>query len=307
MTVVTHFRWHQMEVEDRRDITENMLRNKIVLRTSERVTWGQLRTMAPVPRWNDEHPTERGFYLDYIKPTHKSKRIWELDCEYTPFPGGQIDPDPLQRPVVITYDCTLVEQATLYDNKGRPIVNRAGEFIQGLMKQVPIVEYSFSKNLPGDPKFIQTHLGCVNSDTVKIRGLTWEPRTLLLSSVQGGEITKENRSEFVPISGKILADPRGWTSEVWNLGTVELKQVDRRVDDPKSKSGVAIKRVWTQVQIMTGSPAEPVTEPVPLDENGRQIIDALQDNKDEPLSKQKLISLRFNIQDEKPFLELPLR
>lgn len=307
MATITQFRWHEMEVEDKRDITANTIRNKIVLKTSERVTWTQLRTMQPVPRFNDEHPKEPGFYLDYIKPTHKSRHYWELETEYTPVKAGQIDPDPLKRDVVITYTTSLVEQASLFDRKGRPTVNRAGEFIQGLIKQVPIMEYTFVKNLPEDPKWLQTHLGAVNSDAIKLRGLLWEPKTLLLSAVQGGEITTENRSKFAPITGTIMADPRGWTQEVWNLGTVQLKEETIKVDDPSTKSGIAYKKVWRQVPITIGSPAEPVTEPVPLDEYGRAIVDSLDKSTTEPMKKGRLITLKFEMQDERPFAELPLK
>lgn len=300
MATITHFRWHEMEVEDRRNVTDNVIRNKIVLRTNERVTWTVLRMMQPVPRWNEEHPTERGFYLDHVKPTHKSKMVWELETEYTPIKGGQIDADPLARPVEIIYSSSLVEQPTLFDRKGRAIVNRAAEFIEGLVKQVPIVEYSFAKNLSKDPAWIQTHLGAVNSDTIKIRGLTWKPKTLLLSAVSGGAFVTENRSKYTPISGTILADPRTWTQEVWNKGTVQLKQVSRLIGD-------GFKDVYVQVPILEGSPAEPVSEPVPLDEEGLRIEEAIQKDEAEPLKKQKLITLKFDIQHEMPFAELPLK
>jgi hypothetical protein len=300
MATITHFRWHESEVEDRRDITANSIRDKIVLRTSERVTWTQLRLMRPVPRFGDEHPKEPGFYLDHVKPTHKSKRIWELETEYTPFKAGQLDADPLARPVEITYSTSLIEEPTLFDNKGRPIVNRAGEFIQGIVRQIPLVDYKFVKNLPGDPKWLQTHLGAVNSDPIKLRGLIWEPKTLLLASVEGGAFTTENRKSFTPISGSILADARGWTQEVWNTGTVELKEVEREIKGKK-------KKVWIQVPIVEGDPAENVSEPVPLDEFGKRIQEALQQSKDEPLKKQRLITLKFDVQPEKPFSELPLK
>jgi hypothetical protein len=306
MATITQFRWHEMDLDDKRDITANMIRNKIVLKTSERVTWTNLRTMQPVPRHGDEHPKEPGFYLDYIKPTHKSRHVWELETEYTPFKAGQIDPDPLARGVVITYTSSLVEQASLVDNKGRPTVNRAGEFIQGIVKQVPILEYTFVKNLAQDPRWIQTHLGAVNSDAIKLRGLLWEPKTLLLSAVQGGEITTENRSTFAPITGTIMADPRGWTQEVWNLGTVQLREETVKVPR-KDLPGTELKKVWRQIPITKGNPAEPVTEAVPIDEYGRWIPDSLDKSTTEPMKKGRLITLRFDMQDERPFTELPLK
>jgi hypothetical protein len=299
MQTITAWRWHEMDVTDVRVRTENKIINKVDLKTNVRMTWTKLRLMRPVPQWNDEHPSEPGFYLDFINPIQKSRLRWELECEYTPFKGGQIDPDPTARPAVVTYSTSLVEQATLRDNKGRPTVNRAGEFIQGLMLQVPIVEYKFSKNLKADPNWIQTHLGAVNSDTIKLRGLNWKPKTLLLQSVEGGEFITESRSSYTPTSGTILADPRTWTIEVWNTGTVQLEKQERIIKGKK-------KMIWVQVPIMAGNPAEPVTEPVPLDENGLVIKEAYERSNTEPMKKQNLITLKFDIQPEQPFAVLPL-
>lgn len=300
MATITRFRWHEMEVDDPRDVREAKIRNKIVLKTSDRVTWTDLRRMRPVPRWNDAHPKEPGFWLDFIKPTHKSRLVWELECEYTTFKGGQIDPDPIARPPVVTFQSSLVEQPTLSDRNKRPIVNRAGEFIQGIMQQIPIVEYSFTKNYAADPAWIQSHIGAVNEDTVKLRGITWKPNTLLLSAVSGGDFVEENRARYTSISGTIMADPRGWTQEVWNLGTVQLAQQERTIAGKK-------KMVWVQVPITEGDPAEPVSQPVPLDENGIAITDAYVPDRTEPLKKQKLITLKFDVQPLRSFAELPLR
>jgi len=307
MATITQFRWSEMEIDDPRDPREGKIRNKITLKTSDRMTWTQLRLMRPVPQWNDPHPKENGFYLDFIKPTHKTRHVWELEAEYTVFKGGQIDPDPIARPTVITFSASLVEEASLRDAKDFPTVNRAGEFITGLMRQIPIVEYLFTKNFTADPKWITSHLGAVNSDSVRIRGIDWKPKTLLLSSVSGGEFQEENRAKYTAISGTILADYRTWTQEVWNLGTVQLKQVERTFNDPSTPSGIVIKKVWVQVPILSGDPAEPVTEPVPIDEKGIFISDSIEQSTTEPMKKQKLITLKFDMQTSAAFSELPLK
>ncbi len=299
MATITQFRWHEMDVEDKRDVRENLVRNKITLKTSERVNWTTLRRMPPVPQWNQPHPTEPGFFLDFVKPNHKSRLVWELEADYTPFAGGQVDPDPLNRPPVITYSTSLIEQPTFYTPDNKPIVNRAGEFITGVMEQIPLVEYQFSKNLPADPAWLQTHLGAVNSDTITLRGLKWAPKTLLLATVSGGEFTTENRSTYTPTSGTILADYRTWTQEVWNRGTVQLKQVKRLI------RGVP-KLIWIQDPIKAGNPKEPVSEPVPLDERGFQIVEPFPGGIATE-TDQKFIRLKFDTQRSLPFAALPLK
>ena len=301
MVTVTRFIWHETEYDDPRDPREAKVRNKIKVRTSQKTNWTTLRTIRPIPQWGDAHPTEPGFYLDFIEPIHKSKVYWELEAEYTVFKGVQADKNPINIPLSITYNATLAEVASLKDARGFPIVNRAGEFIEGLVRQVPIVDYTFKKNVQSDPRWIQTHLGAINSDTVRIRGLTWEPKTLLLASVSGGEFVEEASAKYCELGWTILADPLTWTQEVWNRGTVQLKEVE--VEDAKGVKTM----VWKQVAITEGDPPEPVSEPKPLDEDGALISDAWQPSRTEPLKKQRLITLKFDMQHLMAFSELPLR
>lgn len=300
MATITNYITHQMDVEDKRDIRENLIRDKVILKTNSRVTWTTLRTMSPVPKWGDSHPREKGFYLDYIKPVHKSRLVWELELEYTPYKGGQIDPDPLARPADVTFSSSLIELPTFFDYKRRPMTTTAGEFISGIVESIPLIEYSITKNLGQDPAWLLTHLGAVNADPIKLRGRTWAPKTVLFSAVSAGPYITENRSLFSEFRLTLLADPRTWTKEVWNRGTVQL-ELRQRVTD----SG--IKSYYRQVQILEGDPPEPVQEPVPLDENGFVIDSYLQKDRTEPIKPGLLIKLNFETQHPRTFTNvLPL-
>lgn len=298
MSILVYAR-QEMEVEDKRDIRENLIRDKIKVKTSERYTWSRLRKTPPVPQWNQPHPTEAGFFLDYIKPHHRSRLCWELEAEYTAYKGGQIDPDPLQRPAVITFDASLVEQPTLFDAEGRPITTTAGEFIEGIVQRFPLVEYTVKKNLPADPKWLQTHMGATNKEPLRIRGLSWAPHTLLLATVAAGEYVTENRSVYSEYSLKILADPRTWYSDVWNLGTVELV----RLNDPAAPG----RGIWEQRPIMIGqgSKRTPVEAPYPLDKVGRAIRAHINPGEN-AVRPDELVKLRFQVQPARAFRELPL-
>lgn len=302
MATITHYITYEEEMADNRALAENFVRDKVKLKTSDRVTWSQLRNMRPVPRWGEAHQRETGFYCDFVKPNHKSRLVWELEIDYTPIKGGQVDPDPNARPPVITFVSSLIEQPTLFDKDGKPIMNAAGQFVTGVIERISIFDYTIEKNFPTDPGWLQSHLGAVNQDPVKLRGLIWAPKTLLFSAVSGGEYTTENRATFAPFRLTIMADPRKWIQEVWNQGTVELVQkmmVVRGASIPTN--------VWTQKPILRGDPPEPVEEPWPLDERGRALQDHLQQNKNEPIKAGKLIKLNFETQKVLAFSALPLK
>lgn len=294
--------WYsKTSIEKSRDGESNRLRNTLKILTTDRVTWDWLERQNWMPKANAEHFSEPGFYLDSWKPNQIQKCYWEVELEYVPFTLGKIDANPLNRRAEITFDATLVEQATLRDANGNPICTTAGEFFTGIMQQIPIVEYTIQKNLPSDPAFLLTHIGAVNLDTLKLRGVTWKPKTLLLASLSGGAFTIENRVEFAPYTMKLMGDPRSWTQEVWNRGTVQLRKVWRTFDDPKSKSGLTYKQIWIQEAIEAGDPPEPVSDPVPLDINGRAIPEYLQKDSTQPIRPDALIKLYFETQKALPF------
>ena len=279
-----------VKYKDTRDLKDNEIVDKIRLKTSQRVTWSQLRNMAPVPKWNQPHPRELGFYLDIIHPTQISRLVWELDAEYTIFKGGQQDPNPTSRPAEISGKSSLIEQPTFFDYRRRPITTTAGEFIPGVMQSIPITEYTVEKNLSADPGWIQTHVGGINEDAVRIRGLTWAPKTLMLGAVSFGAFKTEERATYSEYSLTIMADPRTWTHEVWNVGTVELYERDVLINGK-------FRTVWSQRDITRGSPPARVEDPVPLDDKGRAIVDYLNSGTGEPMKTSRLRTLKFDTQN----------
>lgn len=297
MVSIVAYSRQKMAVEDKRDF-DNRIVDTIKVKTSERVNWNTLRNMQPIPRWSQEHPTEPGFFLDFIKPNHIRRLLWELEAEYTTIRGGQVEANPLVRPADITFQTSLVEQPTFFDRKRQPICNRAGEFITGVMERIPLVEYSIKKNLAADPAWLQTHLGVTNSDAIKIRGLLWPANTLLLTSVSAGPYTTENRSTFSEYTIGLTGDARTWTQEVWNTGTVELRQVDKLVRTPE---GERYKRVWIQTPILEGDPPEQVQEPVPLTAEGLALQDYLEPRGAQSIKTGALISLKFDTQQQRNF------
>lgn len=304
MASIVAFKRYKRELSDTRELTTNEIREFIKVKTSDSVNWHTLRKMRPIPQWDDPHPKEPGFYLDYIDPRKISRLVWELEAIYTVFKGGQVDPNPLARPADVTFNTSLVEQATLFDNKRRPIMNTAGEFITGVSQQFPLLEYSVVKNLATDPDWLETHVGAVNSDVVKLRNRTWKPKTLLLSAVSGGAYQTENRTRYSEFQLTILADSRTWTQEVWNRGTVRLEKTKTIVKIGQGRW--TLKDVWRQIPILEGEEGSrtPVTEAVPLGLDAQPLVDFSEPGK--PIDPSKLVTLKFDVQPELPFSKLPL-
>lgn len=302
MATITEYARPQSKMKAGRDRDQNYVRDTVNLKTSDRVSFYQLLNMRPLPKFGDEHDREIGFYLDSIEPTlHAGGLHWKLELEFTPYKGKQLDPDPIARPADITLNTSLVEEPTYEDGKGNPTVNTAGQLINGIIRHVPLIEYTVKKNLATDPAWLQTHLGTVNQDVVTLRGRKWEPKTLMLMAASGGSYTTEYRTTFTEFTLTLMADARTWSQEVWNRGTVylvETYQVIRGV--PRS--------VWAQKKILQGSPPAPVDEPVFLDIDGQPILDHLKQTEGQNVDVSRVIKLNFLTQKEKTFSGvLPLK
>lgn len=299
MASIMAFRWYETDIEDKRDLAENIVRNKIKLKTDERVNWTTLRRMAPVPAWNDSHPTEPGFYLDFIKPKHVSRLVWELEAEYTLIKGGQVDSNPLSRPADISFDTSLIEVPTFFDSSDKPIVTSAGEFIPGVVQKIPTVDYSITKNLPADPAWLLTHIGGINASPMRIRGVSWPRKTLLLGAVSAGAFVTEERATYTEYKLKLLGNPLTWTNELWNVGTIELTQVQRHING-------RIRTIWVQKPILRGTPPAPVDDPVPLDRFGKAIVDYLDPGSGDVIKTGTLNKLYYDTQRIVDLSILPL-
>jgi hypothetical protein len=297
MATVTRFWISKSSMQDKND-NDNYVRDTLHLVTSDRMTWTQIRRQSFMPSFGGEHTKEPGFFLEGMTPNHLKRNYWEVELEYVPFKASQPDPSPLARPAEVLWSTTLVDQPTDRDNKGRFICTTAGEGITGVMRKIPLVQYDVTKNLGADPAWMLTHFGALNSDTIKLRGISWKPGTLLLVSGSGGPFVNENKVQYTEIKFSLLGDARGWQTEVWNRGTVRLDLLDRATWVKQGgRLVLRMRKVWVPVPILSGNPPTPVDEPRFLDLDGQEVADAYSIGETNAVDKSKIISLTYHIQD----------
>lgn len=300
MSIVRRW-WSELDAKDNREADKSFIRGTLNVVTSRPYTYTELRKLREIPQQNSEHESEPNFFLENIDPKLHPGNRWSLQCEYTPFKMPEVEKNPLDRSPDTTYDSSLVESPTFFDAKRRPMTTTAGEFITGIMEQIPVVDYSCKVNLPSDPDWILTHMGGVNDSPVKIRGLTWPKKTLLVAGVSGGSFTIENKVKFTEVTLRVLADPRGFETKVWNRGTMRLRELPSTAANKKKKR-------YVLVPITQGDPPEYVDEPVPLDLKGQPLEDYANPSEGDkqPLDKSKLIELTFDVQKSVSFRDLPI-
>lgn len=246
------------------------------------------------PKLNSEDFRHRGFWFDSISPKLVGKRQWQIDVKSSTFTFPDLPDSPTARAAKISIDSELVEQPTLFDSKGKPIMTRAGEWISGVTVERPLLTYNIVKNLPADPGWLESHLGAVNSDAVKLRGRVCAQNTLMLRRCSFSEYTTENRVWYTTCSISLHYDPLTWIRKIWNRGVIQLVQVPRVV---KGTS----KLVWVQSRIKSGTPPQYIDDPVPLDAKGQVIDGVLTPDQSTPVDVSKMVILNFNVQPIQQF------
>jgi hypothetical protein len=263
-----------------------------VISTDSLVTLGWIQSHRLTPKLHSPVQGFPGYYWDDLKPVQKAKLVWEITGSATPFEFEPEPDSPLAMPADIAVNSELIEEPTQFDWKGRPIVTRAGEWIAGVMRSRPLLTYVITKNLGTDPNWSETHLGAVNLDPVRIRGIVRPPNTLMLRRLSLSPYQTKDRVRHTVCSFELHYDPRTWIKRLWNVGTIQL--VEFTTD--------AGKKAWKQERILTeGTVRQPVENAVPLDLKGRVIPGVLTPDADTPVDVSKMVRLDFHVQPLQAF------
>lgn len=258
-----------------------------VISTDQLVTLAWLQNHRLTPKLHGPVQNIPGYYWDDLKPVQKARLVWEITGSATPFEFEPEPDSPLAMPADIAVNSELIEEPTLFDWKGRPIMTRAGEWITGVMRSRPLLTYVVTKNLGTDPVWSETHMGAVNLDPVRLRGIVRPPNTLMLRRLSLSPYVTKDRVRHTVCSFELHYDPSTWIKRIWNSGTIQLVEFET----PEKK------KAWMQARIKTEGPVrQNIENPVPLDRQGRVIPGVLTPEADTPVDVSKMVALEFHVQ-----------
>lgn len=237
------------------------------------------------------HPTDLQARVTKAEFNRVGPGLWEITVEYST--AGEDKTNPLSRPT--NWDLTQWETRTIgltRDITGTPIRNTAGDLFDdpppSTDRNYPILRGT--RNIPpAFPPWLLTYTDSINSDAVRIRGLTF-PALTLRAKILISAIQTENDVDFSELTMEFAVNPATWTHYQPNRGYFELFY--DKGQDPATQPKAAGKR-----RILING--EPPTEPQWLDKFGRHITDP---NKD-PTA---LIYLPFQLHTRRAFAALPL-
>jgi hypothetical protein len=237
------------------------------------------------------HPRDSSARITKTEFSRTGPGTWEITVEYST--ATEDKTNPLGRPT--NWDLSQWEARTIgltRDAAGRPINNTAGDLFDdppaSADRHFPILRGT--RNItPSFPPWLLDYTDSINSDAIRIRGLTFPPLTLR-AKIAISDIQTENDIDFSTLSMEFAVNPATWIHRQPNRGFFEL-YYDKGQDPAKQPKPAGRRRILVN--------GEPATEPQWLDQYGRAIADPAKD-------PTKLIFLSFDLHARRPFNALPL-
>jgi hypothetical protein len=225
----------------------------------------------------------------------RGTNVWLLELRYST--EVDVTQNPLSMPPVITIESQIREVPTLVDANNNPITNTAGFLMTDPPPTRKLVDKIFKcqKNVPLNlPDWTDTHPGTVNTDSVTIRGRTYDPGTLWFAAIGIGE--EQNVPGSTDTISTLRANPytsvdfelwwrrdgwvelypnRGWYELVPKTGPKKFSNVEIEGGTIKAQNVRAQFRKLPPYQVrrcLVGPLQEFPPEPVYLDVNGQMIV-----------------------------------
>lgn len=249
------------------------------------------------------HPTESGLFASTFEARQEPHSgIWRVRVQYTDTPPDESEESPLAKPIGMTTRSTNLSAYTLTDNKGRMMLNTAGDPFEPQERKETVVIYTVTKNLSVYPGWLLTYPNSVNNDAVRIRGLTFPPKTLTLAGVSISDYQyggKDNKVQYLTAEMELHYRRSTWKTFVPSRGLQEkylLTREEQGLAAARAKKGEKVSDFGKRR--ISNNKNQPTTTPYLLDKDGVAIRDP---------KPESVYILEFMIPDELSYSALPLK
>lgn len=206
-----------------------------------------------------------------VKPSRIGQtRVCKVVVEYSSEAAkGNNNPDPLQRPAVITMSTETKDVPTFFEANGRLRINSAGDLVPGT-KQKTFQVYRIQKNVGNVPDWFLEWPGSVNSYGFTLEGKVKPERTMLLLPTERPQRTLENNVWYYPLVYSLRQDKDTYDVIEPSMGYHELYPVIELI------KGKYVTKYRKQ-RITVGDPADYPKKPQFLTKQGFKMV--LQEDK----------------------------
>lgn len=234
--------------------------------------FNDMRRHPSMPKPYEQHPDDPISYVDVVTPTRRNGRITDVQVDYdskVELTKKQQDENPINRPAIITLDSEPERRQVTTDVDGKPHTTTAGEQILGRERTFTNFKLQVTKNVRNLPRWVLDYEDAINSEPIRIKGITWPKEKLKFGRLQLGPEILENGIEYNELRFELVFRRLGWNEPSLNFGKYETLPFERFNQETGKFEQVKELR-----EILVGNPPAPTEQPVPLDEDGRAFRDA---------------------------------
>lgn len=235
-------------------------RRSFIVHTNSIDTEDTIAAHASTPDLGDSHPDD-AFAIcvgRQIKQVDDSNYDWIISCRYaTDWENVESETDPNNFRQVVTWGTQFVQTVLTKDVvTDEAIVNTAGDpFDPPLMTDRPLTTCNITTNANAIPTWLFSLRNKVNDAALTIRGVTVPKKTALIRGLTISDERYKNGTLYYRIEIELLIDEQGHDVKVLNDGLHELDTL----------------RSGTEKRTHIMFDGEPISQPVPLDADGKRI------------------------------------
>jgi hypothetical protein len=206
----------------------------------------------------------------------KALDLWDISLTSTTEADVDTVDDPLNAPPKWSGRTRSYEVPIIFDIKGQPIQNSAGDLFTDASAKKKITGWQFTANVSvGDVSFdwLDDFTECVNETPLVVRHKRCDRGTLMFIEAVIGEPQRSNGVIHCPSTFTFEYKPDGWKFKPLNKGFRELstkKVVETITGWPDRSKYQTVTNTYKRLDEILDEKGQPITEPAFLNRDGKR-------------------------------------
>lgn len=268
---------------------------------------GQIKEHELFPRRWEQHPEDpRAFCVSRTVDHGKGPKQFLGEAFYTTDVFSPIE-NPLERPAEIDWVSVEYAEARLTDLRGRPLVNTAGEPLEGILIESPGLVANITVNVPDKPVWFRRYINAVNGAAYFLDGESFPAGELRIKSLGCAPRRTEQGFTFRELKMELQSREGGWQRRVLNRGFYEIADEEPPDEEEESEESTpappSTKRVLRQIMVSD----MPAPEPQLLTREGKHLVLVGEDGILDEAKFSEIHFIDFRVREERDFGVLPIR
>lgn len=230
-------------------------------------------SQLPQERQADPWDSKCIIVAGHAKRRGKALDLWDISLTSTTEADVENFDNPLDAPPLWSGRTRSYEVPVIFDIKGQPITNTAGDFFTDAKKKITGWQFTAEVSVPDiSLDWIDDFTECTNDTPLVVRRKRCDRGTLLFIEAVIGKPQRDNGVIHCPSTFSFEYNPLGWKFKPLNKGFRELsiKKVKESSGSYGSDNYKVSTVTYKRLDEILDERGQPITEPAFLNRDGRR-------------------------------------